>query len=172
VRGLGHQGVLACHGLAVARTRGIDGHPTCASLAPQVFRCTHTLLGVARSALLAVWGLHLTMLLLSCCLCSPLHAIASYYAIVPLSLLPSDWFQQQHWRQLPANAVEALAPAVQHLQQLPAQLNRLQRLVSRLGLGAQSCVVVRVIQVVLWLSVPDVHDLAQIPLPCTYQLLG
>jgi hypothetical protein len=71
-----------------------------------------------------------------CCLAAPpclLHLSCSYYAVVPLSLLPAEWYQQQQWRQLPTNAIDVVthaAPALQQLPHLPAQLNRLQKLVS------------------------------------------
>jgi len=62
----------------------------------------------------------------------------SYYAVVPLSLLPASWWQQQRWQQLPglspsseaAAAVDAVHSIPQQLTALPGDLNSMQRVVS------------------------------------------
>lgn len=69
-----------------------------------------------------------------------MHGIAylfgmSYYAVVPLSLLPASWWQQQRWQQLPglspsseaAAAVDAVHSIPQQLTALPGDLNSMQR---------------------------------------------
>jgi hypothetical protein len=63
-----------------------------------------------------------------CCGCS-------YYAVVPLSLLPASWFEQQQWQRLshqsPAAAGAAVNSFLHQLPALPEELNRLQKLVGQ-----------------------------------------
>jgi hypothetical protein len=71
----------------------------------------------------------LCVLLLSC-------TRHSYYVAVPLSLLAAgSRYEQQHWQQPQQLATATIAAAAQnllhHVHALPAQLNMLQRLVSR-----------------------------------------